>query len=70
MSNGSNKSEEPAKDGGQVNPETQDEVTPDIREEQIRLAAYFRWEAKGKQHGYHDEDWAEAEDSLTDSNEE
>jgi len=39
---------------------------PEIREEQIRITAYYRWEEKGKNHGSHVEDWLEAEDLLTD----
>ncbi len=54
MSNGSNKTEEQAL--------TQEER--EERKEQIRLAAYHRWEAKGKSHGGDKEDWYEAEDSL------
>jgi len=37
-----------------------------MREEQVRLAAYYRWEARGKNHGADIDDWCEAEDSLTD----
>ena len=40
--------------------------TQDERKEKIRLAAYFRWEERGKQDGSHTDDWYEAEDSLTD----
>jgi len=41
-------------------------MTPEMREEQIRIAAYYRWEKKGKSHGADTDDWLDAEDSLTD----
>jgi len=51
MSNGSNKTAE------QLLPQKE-------REEQIRLEAYFRWEAKGKKSDTDQEDWHEAEAAL------
>lgn len=36
------------------------------KEERIRLAAYFRWQEKGCQHGADLQDWLEAEKSVTD----
>ncbi|TLU84284.1 MAG: DUF2934 domain-containing protein [Chlorobium sp.] len=40
--------------------------TQEMREEQVRIAAYYRWENRGKTHGSDSEDWFEAEDSLSD----
>lgn len=54
MSNGSNKTAE------QLLPQQE-------REEQIRLAAYQRWESKGKRMGADEEDWYEAENSLNEN---
>jgi hypothetical protein len=38
--------------------------TPEQREEEVRLDAYYRWESKGKNHGSDRVDWFEAEDSF------
>ena len=44
----------------------QAELRAEMREEQVKLAAYYRWLEKGKRDGSDSEDWFEAEDSLTD----
>lgn len=41
-------------------------VSAEQRAEQVRIAAYYRWEQKGCPEGSHIQDWLEAEDSLTD----
>jgi hypothetical protein len=41
-------------------------LTQEMRDEQVRLVAYYRWEEKGKKEGSDSDDWLEAEDSLTD----
>ena len=51
-----------------VDPEMTDEVmTPEQRDEAIRLAAYYLWKKKGEHHGEDRDDWYEAEDSFADS---
>lgn len=42
----------------------QDSLTPEQREEQIRLAAYFIWQANGEPEGTAEEDWLRAEDAF------
>jgi len=68
MSNGSNKTAVRAK---KARPEKKAEadsgLTPEMREEQIRLAAYYRWKERGEKHGADREDWFEAEDDIIDS---
>ena len=64
MSNGSN---ETGKQGKEK--KVEDALTSDEREEQLRIAAYYRWKAKGKKYGTDKDDWYEAEDLLGYDNE-
>lgn len=41
-----------------------DALTPEQREEQIRLAAYFIWKANGEPEGTAEEDWEQAEEAF------
>ena len=41
-------------------------TTPEVREEQIQLAAYYLWKEKGENHGSDTEDWFQAEEYLED----
>ena len=36
-------------------------TTPELRDEEIRLAAYYLWKEKGENHGSDTEDWVQAE---------
>jgi hypothetical protein len=38
--------------------------SPESRDEQIRLAAYYLWEEKGKNNGEDQEDWFKAEEYV------
>ena len=40
------------------------DTSPESQEEQIRLAAYYLWEEKGKNNGADKEDWSEAEEYV------
>jgi hypothetical protein len=41
-----------------------DALTPEQREEQIRLAAYFIWKANGEPGGTAEEDWVQAAEAF------
>lgn len=41
-------------------------ANPELREEDIRLAAYYLWKEKGENQGSDTEDWLEAEEFLND----
>jgi Protein of unknown function (DUF2934) len=59
MSNGTNVK---AKQGKKKN--TEDVLTSEERENQIRLAAYYRWKENGEKYGSDRDDWFEAQDSV------
>jgi hypothetical protein len=42
------------------------ELTPELRQEEIRLTAYYLWKENGENHGSDTEDWLKAEESLND----
>ncbi|MEI8186234.1 MAG: DUF2934 domain-containing protein [Chlorobiaceae bacterium] len=66
MSNGSNKKDQKdqKEKKGKKGRQPEQLMSPEQREEQIRLAAYYRWEAKGRNTGADRDDWFEAQDSL------
>lgn len=39
-------------------------LSPEQIEEHVRVAAYYRWEQRGKIEGQHDQDWIEAEKEI------
>jgi len=39
-------------------------AAPEMTEEQIRVAAYYRWVERGMTHGGHEDDWTEAEKQI------
>ncbi|MBZ4218939.1 MAG: DUF2934 domain-containing protein [Chlorobium sp.] len=56
MSNGSNVA---AKNENEI-----EKFQDQEHEEQVRLAAYYRWKSRGENHGEDRADWFEALDSL------
>jgi len=40
------------------------DTSPELREEQIKLAAYYLWEENGKNNGADQEDWFKAEEYV------
>jgi hypothetical protein len=52
-------------DAGQSAPETGGQASDDkSREQLVREAAYRRFQARGSEHGRHEEDWLEAENEV------
>jgi hypothetical protein len=39
-------------------------VSPEVIEEHIRVAAYYRWVERGMSDGGHEDDWSEAEKQI------
>ncbi|NTV26349.1 MAG: DUF2934 domain-containing protein [Chlorobiaceae bacterium] len=40
------------------------ELSPEQIEDHVRIAAYYRWEQRGKIEGMHEDDWIEAEKQI------